>query len=93
MKLDPRIALPAALTVLAFALPSGAGATPPVTGQCPDGFVLMSNLAQPNKDKNGDGLVCMKVTPGTTTYHDDNCQCDMYAPSSDPADYVDDIIS
>jgi hypothetical protein len=91
MKFDARIAIPAALTALAFALPAGASATPPQTFQCPDGFVLMPNTASPTADKNGDGFVCMKVTPGTEPIHDDNCNCDHLPFSTNPDDYVDDI--
>jgi hypothetical protein len=93
MRLDPRIALPVALTALAFLIPGGAAtADPPARFACPDGFLLMSNAAQPSKDHNQDGFVCMKVTPGTITYHDDNCNCDAVVPSVNPDDYIDNEI-
>src|SRR5437660_4243486 len=63
MRLDLRIAVPAALAVAAFAIPSSSSADPPMTGNCPDGYIIMSSAAMPSKDRNGDGFVCMKVNP------------------------------
>lgn len=91
MRFDPRIAVPAALAVAAFAIPAGSSADPPITGQCPDGYMPMSSLAQPDKDKNGDQLVCMKTNPSGPVYKDDNC-CPNQMVSLNPDDYTDDIV-
>ena len=89
MRLDLRIAVPAALAVAAFALPSSSSATDPITGNCPDGYVPMSALAMPSKDKNNDNIVCMKVNPSGPVVKDDNC-CPNQTVSLNPDDYIDD---
>ena len=89
MRLDLRIAVPAALAVAAFAIPSSSSADPPMTGNCPDGYIIMSSAAMPSKDHNGDGFVCMKVNPAGPVVKDDNCCPDQWV-SLNPDDYIDD---
>lgn len=67
MKLDPRILVPAALAAGALALPSGASAQAgDPLDMCPDHFepfpVLFS--PDPEKDRNGNLIVCHKDVPG-----------------------------
>ena len=89
MRLDLRIAVPAALAVAAFAIPSASSADPPTTGNCPDGYIPMSALVMPSKDKNGDGTICMKTNPSGPVVKDDNC-CPNQWISTNPDDYIDD---
>jgi len=90
MRLDPRIVVPAALAVAAMAFPAAGSADPPITGNCPDGYVPMTALAQPSKDKNNDTMICMKTNPSGPVYKDDNC-CPNQWISSNPDDYVDNL--
>jgi hypothetical protein len=88
VKLDPRFVLPAALTTLAVAIPAApAAATPPTTFTCPDGFMPVPAAYAPDKDKNGDGIVCAKITNPASK--DDNSN-----PNSgfDLTDILDDTI-
>jgi hypothetical protein len=90
MRLDPRILIPAALTVGAIALPAAGNATDPITGNCPPGYVPMTALAQPSKDSNNDTVICMKTNPAGPVYKDDNC-CPNQWISANPDDYVDNL--
>ena len=80
MKLALRVLLPAALVAGALALPSSGTATPPSTGACPDHFVgpVFLGLFFPEKDKNGDGYLCVKEEDSHIIFKDDNCNpnCD-----------------
>ena len=92
MKLDLRIALPAALVAAAIAIPISASADPPHMLQCPDGYLLVPSVGAPEKDRNENGVVCMKITNGSTPVHDDTCNCDHLPLSTNPEDYLDDTI-
>lgn len=63
MKLDPRIVVPAALAAAAVALPTGATAH---HRQCPPGWTpaLVFFSPDPERDRNGNFIVCHKDTPG-----------------------------
>lgn len=80
MKLDPRFVLPAALAAAAIAIPAGtAGADKPATGACPNGFMGPFPIgAITNKDKNGNGMVCVKENQMNLVFKDDTCNpnCD-----------------
>ena len=89
MRLDLRIAVPAALAVAAVAIPGSSSADPPTTGNCPDGYIMMSAVVMQTKDKNGDGFVCMKTNPSGPVVKDDNC-CPNQWVSTNPDDYIDD---
>jgi hypothetical protein len=97
MRLDPRILLPAALAIGVFALPGPGAADPPPTHiSCPDpnsGYVIFDIVVAPaatSKDHNHDTLVCMKMNgSGDPVYKDNN---NPPEPSSNPEDYVDNII-
>ena len=99
MRLDPRILLPAALVAGALAIPSTGSATPPITGACPDGYLgpFPIGPAFPDKDKNGDTLLCVKQNNMNLIFKDDNCnphcnQTDLL-PNPTPLDdtIVDDL--
>ena len=90
MRLDPRIVVPAALAVAAMAFPAAGAATDPITGNCPPSYVPMSAAAMPSKDRNGDGIVCMKVNPSGPVVKDDNC-CPNQWISTNPDDYLDNL--
>ena len=81
MKLDLRFVLPAALAAAALAIPAGnAAGDPPATGACPDNFMGPFPIgAVTNKDKNGNGDVCVKQNQMNLVFKDDNCNpnCDQ----------------
>jgi len=80
MKLALRVLLPAALVAAALAIPTSGTADPPATGACPDGFLGPFPIAflAPQKDKNNDGLLCVKQNRMQLVFKDDNCNpnCD-----------------
>jgi hypothetical protein len=90
MRLDPRIAIPAALVAGALALPASGSADPP--SPCPQSFLLVPSAVVNNgakKDHNGDGLICAK--PNGTTFTggpDDNLPVTL-----DDSDVVDNVTS
>src|SRR2546423_8085375 len=94
MRFDPRLAIPAAAAEAAMAIPAAAPADTPANRGCPDpssGYMLEPVLIAPagaSKDNNADGFVCMKVTPGSGDPTKDNNN----PISTNPDDYVDDII-
>ena len=71
MRLDPRIALPAALAAAAIFVPAGpAAAERPATLSCPDGYTALPLGAfAPDKDKNRNDWVCVK----DGKFKDDTC--------------------
>lgn len=85
MRLDPRIVIPAALTVAAVLIPaSPAGAAPsPTPGRCPDNFQAVPIfVATGDKDRNGDGWVCVKGPQGSNGHF--NTTDDKNPPTFDP---------
>lgn len=93
MRLDPRLLVSAALVAGALALPAAGTADPPETHvYCPSpesDWTLTSTVIAPaaaSKDNNGDTLVCQKRAG---QYKDNN---NPMPPSSNPDDYVDDIV-
>jgi hypothetical protein len=91
VKFDPRILIPVALTAGALFIPAGSStADPPQTLSCPDGFVgpLFIGLAFPNRDKNGNGWLCVKQADFNLIFKDDNCN-----PNCDKDDVEDNLLT
>jgi hypothetical protein len=99
MRLDLRIAIPAALAAGALALPAASAADPPPDHVfCPNSgdpnsmWVPTSTIIAPagsSKDNNGDTIVCQKVNNGGNTSIKDNNN--PPPPSPNPDDYTDNI--
>jgi hypothetical protein len=97
MRLDLRIAIPAALAAGALALPAGSLADPlPDHIFCPNStdpnsmWVPTSTIIAPagaSKDNNGDTVVCMKVDNSNPTKDNNNPP----PISLNPNDYTDNI--
>jgi hypothetical protein len=100
MRLDLRIAIPAALAAGALALPAGSLADPPPDHIfCPNStdpnsmWVPTSTVIAPagsSKDNNGDTIVCQKVNNGGNTSIKDNNNPPPPSPNAD--DYTDNIL-
>ena len=90
MRLDPRILVPAAAVVAAAAFPATGAADYPTTMNCPPSYVPAPSAAMPSKDRNNDGVVCLKMNPSGPVVKDDNC-CPNQWISTNPDDYVDNL--
>ncbi|HEX8066112.1 MAG TPA: hypothetical protein VF520_06260 [Thermoleophilaceae bacterium] len=82
----------AALALAASAAPAQADDT--LLARCPDGYAPLVFLVATEEDRNGNGIVCAKATPGgNTIVHDDpNGQpyrCNGIVP---PPDCVEDVV-
>jgi hypothetical protein len=91
-----RFMLPAAAVAAAVAIPSSASADP--TGTCPDHFVPTFVIIQPDaadKDRNTNGVVCHKETPGngdpTKDDRDPNGFIIQTISDPDPENWADDL--
>jgi hypothetical protein len=96
MRFDLRIALPAALAAAALALPGSSSADPPITGACPDGYLgpFLIGPAFPDKDKNHDQMLCVKMADMNLVFKDDNCNphCSQADLLDNPTPNVDTLV-
>lgn len=61
-----------ALTMGAVLLPLGQSAVHAQGNECPGPFVEVPADFSPSADRNGDGIVCVKNTPGVQVFIDNN---------------------
>ena len=67
-----RLILPVILVAAAVVIPSGSStADSNIWGTCPDGYTPTPLIADPEADRNGNGVVCVKFLANHDNVHDD----------------------